>query len=219
MEENIQDIEFVEVVEEPTTTYTYIKKEIPGYYFRPIEPLTKDNCDILGSTFEDFLNGKFVPLNEEQIAFAEQYPKATIKEIFDTELRQPLIHIRDIEEAKAEKLRQIDEYDNSNKVNDFIINSTIHTWFTPTERANYKQSVEAAELMKVDKLQFFIENQLFEVDTIKAKQMLAMIQLYADSCFIVTKQHKLAVEELTTIEDVDNYNYKVGYPNKLNFEL
>lgn len=46
-------------------TYTYIKKSIPGYYFRPEEPLTEENCDILGYTLEDFYNDKFVQLSSE----------------------------------------------------------------------------------------------------------------------------------------------------------
>lgn len=218
-ENNIQNVEYVEVVEEPTTFYTYIKKEIPGYYFRPTEPLTEDNCDILGSTFEDFLNGKFVPLNEEQIAFSEEHPNATIKEIFDMQIVEHIIPVRTLEQAKFEKIKEITNYDSSQEVNDFTINELYHTWLTPTEITNYNQSVEAAKLMQVDTLQFFIGDVLLEVETSKAELMLAAIKLYADNCFIVTKQHKLAVNNLETIEEVDNYDYTVGYPSKLNFDI
>lgn len=218
-ENNIQDIEYVEVVEEPTTFYTYIKKEIPGYYFRPSEPLTEDNCDILGSTFEDFKNGKFVPLNEEQITFAEEHPNATIKEIFNMQILEPVVPVRTIEMARMQKKRDISAYDNSPSVNDFTINNELHAWFTPTERNNYRQSVESAKLLNIENLQFFVGNQLLTVSTNQADMMLAMLQLYADQCFIVTKQHQLAIDQLETIEEVDDYDYTVGYPNKINFEL
>ena len=52
-----------------------------------------------------------------------------------------------------------------------------------------------------------------------AKLMLAQIQLYADQCFIVTKQHKAAVEALDSIEAVDNYDVTAGYPTKLIFNV
>ena len=58
-----------------------------------------------------------------------------------------------------------------------------------------------------------------QISTVMAEQMLAQIQLYADSCYIVTMQHKSAVEALDTIEEVDNYDYRDGYPSRLNFNL
>ena len=32
-------------------------------------------------------------------------------------------------------------------------------------------------------------------------------------------KHKKTVEELTNVEDVVNYDYTVGYPTKLNFNI
>jgi hypothetical protein len=49
--------------------------------------------------------------------------------------------------------------------------------------------------------------------------MLAQIQLYADQCFIVTKQHITAVEALETIEEVDAYDVSADYPQRLIFTL
>jgi hypothetical protein len=60
---------------------------------------------------------------------------------------------------------------------------------------------------------------MLEVPTSMAEEMLAQLQLYADQCFIVTKQHKAAVEQLTTIEEVDNFPYMEDYPPKINFAI
>lgn len=49
--------------------------------------------------------------------------------------------------------------------------------------------------------------------------MLAAIQLYADACYMVTKGHLLAIDSLENIEEVDTYDYTVGYPEKLNFSI
>lgn len=57
------------------------------------------------------------------------------------------------------------------------------------------------------------------LDVENAEKMLAAIQLYADACFLATKQHELIINNMTEIEDVDNYDFTVGYPEKLNFNV
>ena len=38
---------------------------------------------------------------------------------------------------------------------------------------------------------------------------------YADACYMVTQGHRKAIEALTTVEDVEGYDYTQGYPEKL----
>jgi len=87
-------------------------------------------------------------------------------------------------------------------VNDFIINDTIHGWFTVEERTSYRNSIDSAKLIGIQELSFFVGDNLFTVSVEDAERMLAMIQLYADQCFIVTKQHKININALQTIEEV-----------------
>lgn len=49
-----------------------------------------------------------------------------------------------------------------------------------------------------------------------AIQMLSALELYALDCYNVTAQHKANVEALTTKEEVEEYDYTTGYPEKLN---
>ena len=128
-------------------------------------------------------------------------------------------HIRTVEEAKNEMLHKIEQYDQSDNVNSFLVNNSITAWFTPQERSNYKSSIDAAKLLGMDILSFYINDIMLNVSPINAEQMLAQIQLYADQCFIITKQHKAAVESLQTIEEIDNYDYMSNYPDRLNFDL
>jgi hypothetical protein len=104
-------------------------------------------------------------------------------------------------------------------VDSFIVNDQITTWFTVQERLNYKQSIEAAKLLNIQALSFYIGDIKMDIAPDIAEQMLAMIQLYADQCFMVTKMHTLNVEKLSTIEEIDSYDYKSGYPERLNFIL
>lgn len=196
---------------------TYIKKDIKGAYYEVAEALSNELYDNLGSTYQDYLSNKWVMLNDEQLAFKQEHPHASVKEVFEMVLKPE--QERTIADAKQSKINEILDYDISENVNSFIVNETITTWFTVEERLNYKQSIEAAKLMSIEKLSFFIGDIKFDIVPELAEQMLAMIQLYADQCFIVTKQHKLNVQALETIEEVDNYDFRSGYPEQLRFDL
>lgn len=212
MENNIKEIQF---------NVIYVKRSIHGYYVSfPEEIDTNLWENELGKTYYDFLDNKWVLLSEGQVKFHEEHPEASIKEVFDMELfPTPKEHVRDINDAKHEKLRDIDTYDNSESVNSFTINDEITTWFSKTERSNYKNSIESAKLLDVKELSLFINGNLMTIPTEVAERLLAAIQLYADACYIVTQQHKNVVEAMTEIEDVDNYDYTVGYPERLNFTI
>lgn len=195
---------------------TYIKKSVPGYYFELEETLSPELYNI-GTTYEDFLNNCFIKLSNKQLKFRNNNPNASIEEVINAKLKEA--PIKTLEQVKFEKLMEIDVYDNSEEVNCFTINNAIPAWFTPTERSNYKSSIDAAKLLGVNELSFFIGNTSLSVPTESAERMLAAIQLYADACFMVTKQHMMNVEALDSIEEINAYDYKTGYPEKLNFDL
>ena len=48
-------------------------------------------------------------------------------------------------------------------------------------------------------------------------QMLTQLEQYALECYNKTAQHKLNVLNLSTVEEVNSYDYKLGYPEKCNF--
>jgi hypothetical protein len=201
---------------------TYVQKDIEGYY------INAENIDanFRGFTYDDFLNGKYIELSEDKINYHNDNLEADVKTVLNVAIYKDGVvtwHIAPVvmtlEYAKELKINQLMDYDSSNEVNDFIINDTIHAWFTPEERTNYKSSIESAKLLGVGEVQIFIENVLFALTVNQAETMLARIQLYADYCYNVTIGHKIAIENLTTIEDVQNYDYKTKYPDKIRFEL
>ena len=49
--------------------------------------------------------------------------------------------------------------------------------------------------------------------------MLSALELYALACYNVTAEHKVAVENLTSLEEVKSYDYTTGYPEKLSFTV
>lgn len=201
---------------------TYIRKSIKGYYIDfPDEIDAQYWAGKIGSTYEDFRADKWILLSEEQLAFHTEHPNASINQVLSMTLPEP--YVRTLEDAKMEKIMQIDQYDKSDSVNNFDVmqnNEVVATsWLTPSERANYRSSIDAAELVGLETLSFYIGELPITLSTATAKMMLAQIQLYADQCFIVTKQHKAAVEAMESIEAVDGYDITTGYPQKLVFNL
>lgn len=195
--------------------YVYIKLSIAGHFVEFAEPLKAEEYNNLGSTYEDYLNNKWVLLSDEQVAFHEEHPTASVAEVWNMEITP--VPPRTLEQAKSEKLMQINSYDNSSEVNGFTINGEIEGWLTPSERSNYRSSIEAAKKFSVPELSFYVGDFLMTVTPEQGDYMLDQVQLYADACAIVTKQHQLEVNALTTIEEVDAFDYTAGYPQKLDF--
>lgn len=198
--------------------YTYVKRNIPRHYVTLENKLNPNLYSNIGSTYQDYLYNKYVLLTDEQVAFHNEYPEATVEEVFNLAINDNSEPARTLEIAKKEMLQKIDSHDASDEVNGFLING-IKAWFTVQERNNYKASIDSAKLLGIESLSFFIGDHLLTITPEMAEHMLAAIQLYADQCFIVTKQHKLKVESLESIEEVDLYDYYAGYPKMLEFEL
>lgn len=199
---------------------TYIKKSVNGHYVTCDEPIDSVYWEgKIGTTYQDYLDGKWVLLSAEQVAFKDAHPTASVGEVFNMAIA-PIDYVA---EAKTNKLNEIDSYDNSQAVNgfDIIHNGVVVAthWFEPNIRANYKNSVESAELVGLPTVSFYVGDMPLTLTTQNAKLMLAQIQLYADACYIVTKQHQAAIEAMDNEEDINEYDITVGYPTRLSFTI
>lgn len=201
--------------------YTYIKQSISKHFVTFEEPLNPEEYNNIGENWQDYLDNKWVLLSKEQATYHKENPIASVKEVWDMELTPP--YVRTLEDAKNEKIQDINDYDTSAMVNGFDIERNgeivMSSWLTPEERANYRNSIDSAELVGLTELSLYIGEMPVILPVQTAKLMLAQIQLYADQCFIVTKQHIAAVEALETVGEVDAYDISADYPNKLVFTL
>lgn len=169
----------------------------------------------VGSSYEDYQNGKFVKLSEEQISFMESNPTASISEVWNMKMN---VVERTLEQARQEKLVAIEKYDSSSSVNSFTVNS-VSAWLDKDTRSNYNTSIQAAELLSEETISLLIAGNVISLTLTQAKTMLAKIQRYADACYLVTQSHKTAVKALTAINDVNSYDITSGYPDKLEFTI
>lgn len=194
--------------------YVYIKQSIAKHFVSFEQPLSPEEYNNLGETWQDYLNNKWVLLSDAQVAFHEANPNASVKEVWDMQLTPP--HVRTLEEAKQEKIDEISEYDNSDNVNIFYIGGN-PMWLTREERTQIDGSINAYEGIGATEMTKYFGGVPFTFSLVQWKQMLNALIVYASEALNVTESHKAAVNVLNSIEAVDSYDYTTGYPSKLNF--
>lgn len=123
-----------------------------------------------------------------------------------------------LEKAKKEKLAAILAYDTSSDVNGFMLNGN-KVWLDKETRVGLMNSTQITRDMGQDTTTLWFDGYKLEVRCDMAIMLLSSLEMYALECFNVTAAHKKAVSELTTIEEVEAYDYKTGYPKQLDINL
>lgn len=119
-----------------------------------------------------------------------------------------------LEQAKVDKIAEIADYDTSSSVNGFMLNGLL-VWIDKATRVGLMNSTTIAKATGQQSTTLWLGGMKLVVDCDKAIQLLSALEMYALECFNVTASHKQAVSELTTIEEVEAYDYKSGYPKIL----
>lgn len=123
-----------------------------------------------------------------------------------------------LKQAKVDKIAEIAAYDTSSSVNGFILNGLL-VWLDKATRVGLMNSTTIAKAAGKQTTTLWLGGIKLVVDCDKAIQLLSALEMYALECFNVTASHKQAVSELTTIEDVEAYDYKAGYPKMLEMSV
>lgn len=129
-----------------------------------------------------------------------------------------------LEDAIRLKLQDLVQYDESSNVNDCIITykgQELHYWANKMERDSLKGAV--SDFLSLDRYSYRLDlRELGVAIQIPSKALLNMLiqlECYAADCYNKTTDHQFAIKQLTSIEEVTNYDFTVGYPEKLNFTL
>lgn len=123
-----------------------------------------------------------------------------------------------LKQAKADKISEITSYDTSSSVNVFMLNGLL-VWLDKATRVGLMNSTTIAKAAGQKTTTLWLGGIRLVVDCDKAIQLLSALEMYALDCFNVTASHKQAVSELTTIEEVEAYDYKAGYPKMLSMSV
>ena len=123
-----------------------------------------------------------------------------------------------LKQAKVDKIAEIAAYDTSSSVNGFVLNGLL-VWLDKATRVGLMNSTTIAKASGQETTTLWLGGMKLVVDCDKAIQLLSALEMYALECFNVTASHKQAVSELTTIEEVEAYDYKSCYPKMLEMSV
>ena len=121
-----------------------------------------------------------------------------------------------LSDAIASKVAEISSYDRSAAVNSFTLGGT-EMWLSFDERARIRQSIDAYRNEGRTEMTKWFNGKAFTFLLDTWQTMLDKLSVYASEALNVTERHKAEVRALTSIEDVEGYDYKTRYPEKLSF--
>lgn len=105
---------------------------------------------------------------------------------------------------------KINLYDKSKEINNFYYNGNTY-WFDKNTRLGLMNLLSCGG----DSIQVVLEDEIVTFDSDKFKKFLQNLELYASQCYITTAKHLNSVQKLEKLEDIINYDYTLGYPDKI----
>ena len=121
-----------------------------------------------------------------------------------------------LDKYKRDVIQDILNYDSSSNINEFSIQD-IPVWLDKPTRVGLKLRFESELEYEMSETTLWYNNRQFTLNLQDAMQMLHAIEIYASKCYDNTQKHIANVSGMFDIEDVLSYDYKSGYPEKLNF--
>lgn len=110
-------------------------------------------------------------------------------------------------------LKKIELYSSSKSVNSFIYNGQEY-WLDKNNRASLWNLSNSS----LGNVEIVLGDDLITINALKLKAFLLKLEVYAYKCFVNTFKHLKAVRPLNKLEDILNYNYTTGYPEKVTLE-
>lgn len=127
-----------------------------------------------------------------------------------------------LQRARRGKLDELYRYDESKEVNDCIIvyqGNELHYWADKHERDSLSSAVR--DCIALGRTEYRLDLRELGVSLSipceKLLQMLAILEVYAIDCYNKTTDHEFAIKALSTESEINAYDFRVGYPDKLRF--
>lgn len=208
----------------------YIQKN-QGFYFS--EVLLGDTYKT-GTTLEDYEQGAFLLLSDDQVAFHEAHPNGSPLEVWDMALTptpepEPVPEPDSLVIARQIKLQEIADQDAfSNK---FFVSVTLggvevanqELWIDKDLR-NSLYSITLPALLsdgetKTKLWTTSMPPQSIEVPISWAMKYLPYLEIYAKRTYDLRASNEAAAYAATTVEEIAQIDVKADYPHFLTFEL
>lgn len=211
----------------------YINKEAETIYVE-LEYLLDEESNYIGSTWDDYLNGAWILLSDEQVAFHEAHPDASQLEVWNMEFTpipepEPTPEPAALEIARQAKLSEIREQDAfSNK---FFVSVTSggaevanqELWIDKDLRNSlYSITLPALQSDGETTTKLWTTStppQSIDVPITWAMEKLPLLEIYAKRTYDRRASNEAAVYAATTVAEIAQVDVKADYPHFLTFEL
>lgn len=208
----------------------YIKKQL-GFYFSEVQ--LGDTYNV-GTTLEDYDNGTFLLLSDEQVAFHEAFPDATPLQVWNMEIPstpepEPVPEPDALEVARQAKLQEIADQDAfSNKFFVSVLSggmevANVELWIDRDTRNSLLNNTLPALLSdgetKTKLWTTGMPPQSIEVPIVWALEKLPLVEIYAKRTYDLRASNEAAAYAATTVDEIAQIDAKADYPHFLTFEL
>lgn len=212
----------------------YINKDAKPIYVK-LDALLDPESNYIGSTWEDYKAGAWILLTDEQIAFKESNPDATVEEVYNMQLAHspvdpdPVPEPDPLQEARRAKLAEIEAQDKFSEK--FFVSVTtggkevanVELWANSALRTSLLGSTLPAEASDGKTTTTLwsttTPSQPLEVPIEWAKKNLLVLEIYAKRTYDLMQINNNATLAATTIEEIAQIDPKANYPYILTFEL
>lgn len=109
--------------------------------------------------------------------------------------------------------KKIEQYDRSDNVNSFIYKGNKY-WLDKQQRSCMKTVSESG----LKEIEIVFGNNSIILPSDFVKQFILQLEAYAYQCYVTTAKHLSTVSTLQTPEEIINYDYTTGYPEKIILE-
>lgn len=124
-----------------------------------------------------------------------------------------------IEDIRQLKLSDLEIYDTSDEVDGFLVGDH-HMWLDGLERCKLEQGIKDCMALGRETYGLCIPGVgVVDLPCDTILDMLAQLNVYAVDCFKTTFLHEEAIKGLSTIEEIEAYDFTTGYPPKLSFPI
>ena len=118
--------------------------------------------------------------------------------------------------AKSSKIAELEAYNKSDAVDSFTINGKV-MWLDHDLRQQLRISLDALSQAGRETVTKWFDGLEYTYPIDVWYYMLGLVEVYASDALNVTEAHKAAINAKTTVKQVNSYNFKKNYPEKLVF--
>lgn len=110
-------------------------------------------------------------------------------------------------------LAQLNLYDHSEDVNSFVYKGNKY-WLDKQQRSCMKTVAESG----LEEIEIVFGDISVTLPSEFVRQFILALEAYAYKCYVITAKHQHAIKSLENLEDILNYDYTMGYPEKIVLE-